>query len=346
MSLTKLITNQLNGLTNSVTRGEYVTEVMTGDITDTRKLNTDPVTIPGYDAAVFKVAYGEKLYLVNSNEDPIMYCGDATTDNKTKIKRYGTDRFIAVNFPEDALIYNGYMRIIPNTDTCRTTDSSNQFNTDLWYVIDRETPIGMDFTTPPTSITTVSNEQLAFIESPTKTCGWKAPSTNDAHHSPRFITFNDTQLPAPTEDELTSPDPVGERINDKHSEAGFPEQTPTTDLREKHTDNTFECFVEDVLRAEPHLQSFDDALAYLRGNLTANPTHEDLRTQYHHTGLDTPTAQRIIDEHGYSRHTLSPTDKLTVLKHAANAETQPGTQENDVDARIDHRADELLSHAD
>lgn len=331
-------------------KGNRVQDVSPDDITGTRKRRVDEISIPGYDTPVFEVAYGKQLYLVSSTGENILYCGDATTDNETRIIPYANDRFIAVNVPEEALTCTGSSYAIPNTEECRATGDERDFNTDLWYVIDRNTPIGVDFTTPPSTLTTLNNGDWVFMQSPTKTCVWKHGSKEQGSPSTRITVFENEEndnggLPRAEDDELSESTPLGEEINAKSATHTFPDTTPTVDMRVKFNTDTLTCFLEDVMRVEPHIDSIADAKAYLNGSIPQTPTDTDLRDQYHASGLDSPTAQRIIDEHGYSRHELTITDKLRVMKHVTQHRKQCGdcTRTDDVDARTKHAAEELLS---
>jgi hypothetical protein len=237
--------------------------------------------------------------------------------------------------------------VIPNTEECRATGDQRDFNTDFWYVIDRKTPLGINFSTPPETLTPVNESHWVFMQSQTDTCVWKHGDQNQ-HGSTRFVRFDDTDtgLPRASNDELSDPTPIGDEINTHSSQHSFPDTTPTTDMRVAFTPHTRTCFIEDVMRVEPHLHSFSDAETYLTEPTTETPTGSDLRDQHHNTGLDSPAAQRVIDEHGYSRRELTILDKLRLLKHVLQEENADNNTDTDsVDARTKHAADELLSEA-
>lgn len=349
MSLTTVlseITNAVGNITRDHrSRGTRLQDLSPDDINDARRNRVDEISIPGYDTPVFEVAYGKQLYLVTPSGENIMYCGDATNDNETRVVTYCDDRFIAVNVPTDALTCTGCSYVIPNTEECRATGDQRDFNTDLWYVVDRETPLGMNFTTPPKTITPVNESHWVFMQSPTDTCVWKHGDRNQ-HGSTRFVRLDntDTGLPRASSDELSDPTPIGDEINTHSSQHSFPDTTPVTDMRAAFTTDTRTCFIEDVMRVEPHLDSFSAAKTYLTEPTTETPTGTDLRDQHHNTGLDSPAAQRVIDEHGYSRRELTVLDRVRVLQHVLQEQRKEHSAGSDsVDARTKHAAEELLS---
>ena len=322
--------------------GTLVNDAITGDISEARKRHVESLHPPGYNSPVFQAYYDDLLYLVDTDGENLLYCGDATPDNTTRVKTYEATQFIAVNVPDEALICSTFASPVPKQPACRDTNDDRAFNTDLWYVIDRETGLGVHFTTPPETITTFNNGQWALLKSPNKQCAWKA-GTDETEHNTYITQFKDTQLPPPNEDELTDITPVGERVNELEGKDVFPGETPTVDMRVKHTDKTFECFIEDVMRAEPHLNTFKETVAFVNGELKSNPPQDDLRNQHHCDGLDSPAAQRIIDEHGYDRRNLSLTDKIRILNHVAAEPDHRTVTDNSLDARTEHQAQELHS---